>query len=42
MKKDEIMDTHLDLRLKHDSTARVNDKMESMRKHARKMAYDYA
>jgi hypothetical protein len=42
MKKDEIMSVHLDLRLKNHSSARVDDRMESMRKHAKKMAYDYA
>ena len=41
-KKDEIMAQHLDLRLKNNSSYEVHDRMESMRKHARKMAHDYA
>ncbi len=41
MKKDDIMDTHLDLRLRNTSSFKVNEKMKSMRLQAKKLAYDY-
>ena len=39
--KDMIMDTHLDYRLKNNSEAKVNQKMFSMKQHARKLADSY-
>jgi len=39
--KDQIMDVHLDYRLKNDSEAKVNDKMFSMKQHARRLADSY-
>jgi ribosome recycling factor len=39
--KDKIMSLHLDLRLVNDSSASVNDKMQSLRHQARKLAFDY-
>jgi hypothetical protein len=35
------MDMHLDLTLRNVSSAKVNEKMQSMRHHARKLAYDF-
>lgn len=40
-KKDEIMDLHLDLRLKNTASAKITEKMQSMRQQARKIAYDF-
>jgi hypothetical protein len=39
--KDDIMDMHLDLTLRNVSSAKVSEKMHSMRHHARKLAYDF-
>ena len=39
--KDNIMDIHLDYRLRNDSEAKVNEKMFSMKQHARKLTDSY-
>lgn len=41
MKKDDIMDIHLDLRLRNTSSFKVTEKMNSMRLQAKKLAYDF-
>lgn len=41
LRKDEIMDSHLDLRLKNTSSFKISERMGSMRQHARKMANSY-
>lgn len=40
-KKDEIMDVHLDFRLKNNSSFKVNERMSSMKQHAKKIAGSY-
>lgn len=35
------MDLHLDLRRKNNASAKITEKMQSMRQHARKVAYDF-
>lgn len=39
--KDEIMNNHLDLRLKNNSSFKISEKMSSMRQHAHKVANAY-
>jgi hypothetical protein len=41
MKKDEIMETHLDFRLKNISSLKVTERMNSMRQQAKKLASEY-
>lgn len=41
MQKDKIMSVHLDLRLKNQSTSKINDRMKVMRLQAKKLAYDF-
>ena len=41
MKKDQIMDYHTDVTLRNCSTAKMTQRMHSMRHHARKFANDF-
>jgi hypothetical protein len=40
-KKEEILETHLDVTLKNQSSYKVTEKMQSMRHHARRLADSY-
>lgn len=40
-KKEEILETHLDVTLKNQSSYKVAEKMQSMRHHARRLADSY-
>lgn len=40
-RKDEIMELHIDMTLGNTSCAKIGEKMQSMRDHARKLAHDY-
>ncbi len=42
MKKDEIMESHLNLGLKNRSISKVSEKMMSMRLQAKKLAFDFS
>jgi hypothetical protein len=41
MKKDEIMNLHLDLRMTNNSSFKIREKMGSMKQQARKIANAY-
>ena len=41
MRKDDIMNVHLDLRLKNNSISKISEKMKSLRHQAKKTADDF-
>ena len=41
MRKDDIMNIHLDLRLKNDSISKISERMKSLRHQAKKTADDF-